>query len=557
MTLRNIPPGYPFLADKLPGNGWPAGALTEIVSDWRWYRGVAFDHAGAGSSHRSGAMAGLDSASLHSLCPRPGAIRDNVVSEPWWCRAPRCSKVCGLRSRFCVTKAPGRFCFGLIPPTNASSGVYSSRPRPGVAGEFYSPARRHHHHPPLYDCVSAHHPRLELPASGAGAQVPWRRPGHILMGRVRPNLKTNALAFPQPRVFSPRRQRGFSPPPATGKWLAIHLPRFGLEVLTEGVEVSTPFAVVEGKPKGCLLVCNERAEEKGLRIGMSASAAFALANDLHTKERDEVAERAALEALAGWATQFTSLVSLAPPQALLLEVGGSERLFAGMPSLIEAIDRGLTQLGYATRIAVAPTPLAALLLSRAGTKVTSQTDSMTRDLAGVSLENSGLDTKVVQQLRTLGLRTFADCYRLPRDGLARRVGPQVVTFLDKVLGKRPDPPASLYAPRNVSSVSCRFPMRSTRWRRCSLRCAECCWSSRGMLRAGDDGVQELEISLFYRKHPPTRVDVRLLSPSRDERHLQTLLKESLDRLSPAEPGGADRDKNRGARHACSRRARFF
>lgn len=30
---QDIPTGYPSITENLPGNGWPAGALTEIVSD--------------------------------------------------------------------------------------------------------------------------------------------------------------------------------------------------------------------------------------------------------------------------------------------------------------------------------------------------------------------------------------------------------------------------------------------------------------------------------------------------------------------------------------------
>ena len=56
-----------------------------------------------------------------------------------------------------------------------------------------------------------------------------------------------------------------------------------------------------------------------------------------------------------------------------------------------------------------------------------------------------------------------------------------------------------------------------------------------MLRAGDAGIQELEITLLHRKHPPTRVDVGLLSASRDERHLQSLIKERLDRITLTSP----------------------
>ena len=353
---------------------------------------------------------------------------------------------------------------------------------------------------------------------------------------MRSKLKPDALAFPPAKAFLPNRQLGFSPSPRnqTGTWLAIHLPLLALEVLAGGPEISAPFAVIGEKPKCCLLACNKRAEDKGLRGGMTLSAAFALVSDLHVKERDEVAEKSAIEALAGWAAQFTSLVSLAPPQALLLEVGGSERLFGGVQPLTEVIEQGLTQLGYGARIAVAPTPLAALLLSRAGAGTRSQPRSMTGDLAGVSLQDSGLETKVVEQLRTLGLRTFADCYRLPRDGLARRVGPQVVAFLDKVLGKAADPRIPFVIPKRFERCLS-FPDEVETLEVLLFALRRLLLELTGMLRAGDAGIQELEITLLHRKHPPTRVDVGLLSASRDERHLQSLIKERLDRITLTSP----------------------
>ena len=267
---------------------------------------------------------------------------------------------------------------------------------------------------------------------------------------------------------------------------------------------------------------------------MTLSAAFALAIDLKVKERDEVAEKSSLEAVAGWATQFTSLVSLAPPQALLLEVGGSERLFGGVQLLAEVIEQGLRQLGYGARIAVAPTPLAALLLSRAGAGTMSHPHSMTGDLAGVSLRNSGLEKKVVEQLRTLGLRTFADCYRLPRDGLARRVGPQVVAFLDKVLGKRADPRLPFVVPKHFERYLS-LPDEVENLEALLFALRRLLLELTGLLRASDAGIQEIEITLRHRKHQSTRIDVGLLSPSRDEHHLQSLIKERLDRITLPSP----------------------
>lgn len=353
------------------------------------------------------------------------------------------------------------------------------------------------------------------------------------MERVRQKPKP-VLLVPEERKkleVAFKSQRGLSPSSRnqSGKWLSIHLPKLALEVQTGGKEVPTSFALVEGKLNNRLLVCNQRAEENGLRIGMSLSAAFALATDLRVKERNEFAEKSALEALAGWATQFSSFVSLAPPQALLMEIGGSEKLFGGLELLIRAIEQGLRQLGYVAWIAVAPTPLAALLLSRAGSKSRSQTHSITGDLAGVSLEDSGLDEKVVHTLRTLGLRTFADCLRLPRDGLARRVGPQVVVFLDKVLGNTPDPRSPYVVPKSFERcLSLPEEVNSSRALLLVLR--RLLLELTGMLRASDDAIQELAITLFHRKHSSTRIEVALLSPSRDEGHLLLLIKERLEHI---------------------------
>ncbi len=84
------------------------------------------------------------------------------------------------------------------------------------------------------------------------------------------------------------------------------------------------------------------------------------------RDRDPAAEAAALAAVATWATQFTPTVALAPPDAVLVEIGGSLRLFGGLPKLTARLSAGVRDLGYAARLAQAPTPTAALLFARAG-----------------------------------------------------------------------------------------------------------------------------------------------------------------------------------------------
>ena len=77
-------------------------------------------------------------------------------------------------------------------------------------------------------------------------------------------------------------------------------------------------------------------------------------------------EQQTLEGLAAWLERFSSFVSLAGPTVLLLEIAGSLRLFDGLKALRKNIARGLRGLGFDASMAIAPTPLAATWLARAG-----------------------------------------------------------------------------------------------------------------------------------------------------------------------------------------------
>jgi protein ImuB len=83
------------------------------------------------------------------------------------------------------------------------------------------------------------------------------------------------------------------------------------------------------------------------------------------RDRDASAEAAALAEVATLLLAFTPQVSIALPDAVLAEIEGSVRLFGGLSRCSKA--RAVVQRrGYGTRMALAPTPIAALLLARAG-----------------------------------------------------------------------------------------------------------------------------------------------------------------------------------------------
>jgi protein ImuB len=73
-----------------------------------------------------------------------------------------------------------------------------------------------------------------------------------------------------------------------------------------------------------------------------------------------------LERLATSAQRFTPRVSLVAPDGLLLEVKGSLHLFGGMDGLLQALAKECVTVGIEPAMALAPTPLAALVAARAG-----------------------------------------------------------------------------------------------------------------------------------------------------------------------------------------------
>jgi protein ImuB len=318
-------------------------------------------------------------------------------------------------------------------------------------------------------------------------------------------------------------------------WLCLAFPQLPLEIFTRAARTpnsSGPLAVSDG-PGGRtqhVSIANEAARRCGIHAGMPLAAAHALAANLHVCERDLPAERAALERLAAWALQFTSHVSLAPPQMLLLEIGGSLRLFGGLTALREAVQAGIERLGYRAQLAVAPTPLAATWLARAG-KETPVVDL--RALAGrlFELPLACLDLDDTQQalLRGLGLRTLGECLRLPRDGLARRLGGSFILALDRAFGRLPDPREFYTAPPTFAArlalpgvvdhaEGVLFPLN-----RLLLELG-------GVLTARVAGVQRLELALHHPKAPCTKIELGLARPTRDTRHLNELFREHLARI---------------------------
>src|SRR4249919_917413 len=144
-------------------------------------------------------------------------------------------------------------------------------------------------------------------------------------------------------------------------WACIVLPRLALDaVLRHCPDRDAPLALVAGPAQlRSLHAVNDAAAAAGLRAGMRLTAAHALLPRFAMVEHDPVAESRWQRFLAAWAYRHSSLVSAQWPGCIVLEVRASFRLLGPWPRIEARLREELQALGFAHRIAMAPTPAAA------------------------------------------------------------------------------------------------------------------------------------------------------------------------------------------------------
>jgi protein ImuB len=244
---------------------------------------------------------------------------------------------------------------------------------------------------------------------------------------------------------------------------------------------------------------------------------------------------ATLESLATRAQRFTPRVSLVPPDGLVLEVKGSLHLFNGTEGLIRAFSQDCDVVAVESAIALAPTPLAALVAARVGKPfiVTNKAQLVGR-LTSLPLTPLRWPDAVVQRLARMGVRTIGQALRLPRAGFARRFGPAHLSELDRLTGRNADlrhhfQPRERFRRRreltyemenNATILAALAPMLADLGK---------------FLEARQCGITELECRLRHRHAPPSLCVLRLAAPLADVARLTELLGERLNALVLPEP----------------------
>ena len=312
-------------------------------------------------------------------------------------------------------------------------------------------------------------------------------------------------------------------------WTEIQLTSLTLDCIPQAPERT--FAVVE---KRRVSVANGAAQAAGVRSGHGLAAALALAPTLEWIERDPALETEALAGLAQWALQYTSQVT-GIAHGLLLETGGSARLFGGLSTLTRLLATDLAAQGFAATLATSPTPTGARMLAASGLATHLDT------LSGLHATLPGLPVTALQSatgyaatFATLGLSTLADVLALPRDGLKRRFSHTLVDELDRALGRTPDPVQAMVFPETFRTTLT-LPAPAESAEALQFACARAFRQLEGFLRARRQAVDRIDLTLHHERARPgmpagahSTLTLSFLEPTASGERFNLILRERLN-----------------------------
>lgn len=323
----------------------------------------------------------------------------------------------------------------------------------------------------------------------------------------------------------------------------MHLPLLSLETLRPRWSEPGQHTVTE---HGKVVAVSVPAAAAGVRMGMRRSSVQAICPTAVLHARDVLREHEALHSIALALLQYTAEVALAEEASLLLDVSTSLRVFGGRRALCRLVRASVHVLGFTPQIGMAPTAQGAWLLAR----YRKHDKHAARLRRVVRLNNlmhllDALPCMLLPAIRAhadwldgIGCRSFADLRKLPRAGLQRRAGKEVLQALDRAYGQAPELFAWVQPPKTFSS-RLELPDRIEHAEAVLFAARRLLLQMTGWLVAQQLAVSRFTLLLEHERGrsaiPPTPIDIALADPAWHEEHLTRLLKERLGRVELIAP----------------------
>jgi len=204
-----------------------------------------------------------------------------------------------------------------------------------------------------------------------------------------------------------------------------------------------PLALVGkvGRREEVVAACS-RARALGIRAGMAATHARALASDLDFRPAEPEADAQLLDRLALLAVRrWSPIVAVTPPDGLWLDLTGCAHLHGGEERFARRLRAFCGRAGFTARIAIADTPGAAHALARfAPRDITIVPPGQgVRALSPLPVAALRLEGSALNAARRFGFETIGDLLPVARGPLARRLGLAAIARLDQALGGTAEP----------------------------------------------------------------------------------------------------------------------
>jgi protein ImuB len=316
-----------------------------------------------------------------------------------------------------------------------------------------------------------------------------------------------------------------------------------------------------------IAVC-EQSFAAGVRMGMTLAQARALCPGLEHAIHEPTKDHRALEALGRWLTRFTPVVAIEAPGCLMLDLTGCERVFGGLEPLVRQIAEAVRRMGFAAKLAVAPTIGAAWAMTFAnslprysggglgrgllansvfGSEPPPQPSpgvpgegvnpkySLIKALSQIPVVALRLDAAAVGTLLHLGVETIGQLLALDRSSLLTRFGPQVLLRIDQALGN---------APEMLRPLPFRLPIRSGMEFDGPIESLETIWEVLRrlvveivpQLEKIGSGARRIEAEFRRAYDTPVHKTVLLARPSRNRRNIVRLLLCAAEKLDGGDDG---------------------
>jgi protein ImuB len=180
---------------------------------------------------------------------------------------------------------------------------------------------------------------------------------------------------------------------------------------------------------------NVLAQSQGIDVGITVADARVIIPSLQVLDDKPELSVKLLNALAEWCIRYTPVVSIDPPDGLILDVTGCAHLWGDERSYLQNIATRLKKYGYTVRASIADTIGAAWAISRyEKNSLISDSGQQATSLLSLPPSSLRLDTEIVECLLKLGLRQVKDFIGMPRTALRRRFGQALIQRLDQALG---------------------------------------------------------------------------------------------------------------------------